>query len=154
MRAVVQRVARASVTVADDTVATIGRGLVVLLGVRTGDDEEAAMRMARKVVALRIFPDARGRLTDDVSAAGGAVLLVSQFTLLADTRRGNRPSFTDAAEPGVARTLFERVGVLIEETGIAVAYGRFGEAMAVELVNDGPVTIVLDVEQVSPLQHG
>ena len=145
MRAVVQRVASASVRVGDEEVARIGRGLLVLLGIGRSDDEIVAGRMASRLARLRIFPDQEGRFSHDVSAAGGQVLLVSQFTLLADTGRGNRPSLGAAADPPVAEALYERVAAGIRSCDLEVATGRFGAAMQVHLVNDGPVTIVLDL---------
>ena len=144
MRAVVQRVSRARV-VADGRVAgEIGRGLCVLLGVAAADTEEDAVRLAGKVARMRIFADEAGRFDRSVLDAGGAALVVSQFTLLADTRKGNRPSFTAAAAPERAERLYERFCAALRELGVPVERGVFGARMAVELVNDGPVTIVLD----------
>ncbi len=139
MRAVVQRVASASVTVEGSRVASIGRGLVVLLGVRVGDDEAAADRLARKVHALRIFEDDSGRMNLSVSDAGGEILCVSNFTLYGDARKGNRPSFVEAAAPDLAEPLYERV-----RSALGAAGGVFGARMAVTLVNDGPVTLLID----------
>ena len=138
MRAVVQRVSRAAVHVDGETTGAIGAGLLVLLGVGHDDDEATADRLAAKVRALRIFPDAEGRMNEALGER--EVLCVSQFTLMADTRRGNRPSFVDAAEPGRANTLYERVC-----DALGAQRGVFGAHMDVELVNDGPVTILLDV---------
>lgn len=144
MRAVCQRVAEARVVVAAETVAEIGPGLCVLVGVARGDGAADAERLAAKVARLRIFPDEEGRFDRDVLAANGRVLAVSQFTLLADTSRGNRPSFTEAAPPDVAEPLYERFCEALAAQGVEVARGVFGASMRVELVNDGPVTIVLD----------
>jgi D-aminoacyl-tRNA deacylase len=144
MRAVVQRVSRASVTAGGETVGEIAAGLLVLLGVAVGDGEREAEALAGKVARLRIFPDEEGRFDRSVLDEGGAVLAVSQFTLLADTAKGNRPSFTDAAPPAEAERLYERFCAALRGLGVPVETGRFGARMAVELVNDGPVTIVLD----------
>lgn len=144
MRAVIQRVARASVSVEERRVAEIGPGLLVLLGVALGDGEPEADRLAGKVARLRVFPGADGRFDRSVLDTGGAVLAVSQFTLLADTARGNRPSFTDAASPEEAEPLFERFCAALAGLGVPVGRGVFGARMAVELVNDGPVTITLE----------
>jgi D-tyrosyl-tRNA(Tyr) deacylase len=135
----VQRVSRASVTVEGELVAAIGPGLLVLLGVRRGDGPEEADRIARKLLALRILPDEEGRMNRSVADAGGEVLCVSQFTLYGDTRKGNRPSFVDAAPPEEAEPLYDRVRAALRAEG-----GRFGAAMQVELVNDGPVTVVVE----------
>lgn len=145
MRAVVQRVRSASVTVDGDVVGEIDKGFLVLLGVATGDDDEAGTWMARKIAGLRVFPDEAGRMNLDLAAAGGEVLLVSQFTLQADCRRGNRPSFIAAAAPEVAAPAVDRVGTMLRERhGLRVETGRFGASMEVRLLNDGPITIVLD----------
>lgn len=140
MRAVVQRVARARVTPGGE----IGRGLCVLLGVAREDGEEQATRLAGKVARLRIFPDAEGRFDRSVEDVAGAVLVVSQFTLIADTAKGNRPSFADAAAADEAKALYERFCSELRGLGVPVETGVFGAVMEVELVNDGPVTIVLD----------
>jgi D-tyrosyl-tRNA(Tyr) deacylase len=139
MRALVQRVSEASVSVDGETVAAIGPGLLVLLGVRRGDDDEAADRLARKLLALRIFEDDEGRMNRSVEDVGGDLLCVSQFTLYGDTRKGNRPSFVDAAPPEEAERLYERVCGALGAEG-----GRFGARMAVSLVNDGPVTVLIE----------
>ena len=144
MRAVLQRVARAEVRVDDRVVGAIGRGLVVLVGVGTADDEGAADALARRVVGLRIHEDTEGRTNLDLPSVGGAVLAVSQFTLYADTRRGRRPGFTAAAPPEVASRLYDRFCGAVAALGVPVARGVFGAAMEVELVNDGPMTIWLD----------
>ena len=141
MRAVVQRVARARVTVDGDTAGEIGPGLLVLLGVKRGDTPEQADRLARKLLALRIFEDDDGKMNRSVADAGGEVLCVSQFTLYGDARKGNRPSFVGAAPPVEAEPLYERVRSALN----GAQGGRFGAHMQVELVNDGPVTLVLDI---------
>jgi D-aminoacyl-tRNA deacylase len=144
MRAVCQRVTRASVRVSGGTVGEIGPGMCVLLGVGRGDGEAEAGRLAGKVAQLRIFDDEEGRSASSLLDTGGAALVVSQFTLLADTSKGNRPSFTDAAPPDVAETLYERFCDELRTLGVQVEQGVFGARMEVELVNDGPVTIILD----------
>jgi len=145
MRAVVQRVSHARVVVAGETVGEIGAGLLALVGVAEIDGEGEAERLAGKVGRLRIFEDEAGKFDRSVVDTGGAVLAVSQFTLVADTQRGNRPSFTHAARPEHAQPLCERFCEALAALGVTVERGRFGARMAVELVNDGPVTIVLDV---------
>lgn len=144
MRAVVQRVSRAQVGVAGAVIGAIERGLVVLLGVGHDDGPEDAAAIARKLVGLRVFSDAEGRMNLDLSDVSGEVLLVSQFTLLADLRKGRRPSFAPAAEPGLASRLVDAVAGHLRAAGVTVATGRFGAAMELDLVNDGPVTIVID----------
>ena len=144
MRAVVQRVRNASVTVADEIVAEIGAGLVVLLGVAEEDTVAEAERLAGKVARLRIFENDEGRFDRSLLDVSGEALVVSQFTLIADTRKGNRPSFTDAADPGVAEPLYERFCAALEGEGVRVSRGVFGARMQVALVNDGPVTIILE----------
>lgn len=139
-----QRVREASVDVDGVTVGACGRGLVVLLGVAVGDDEEVAARLAAKVARLRIFADEAGRFDRSVLDIGGEMLVVSQFTLLADTRKGNRPSFTDAAEPDVAQRHYERFCEALRTEGIPVQTGVFGARMQLSLINDGPVTLVLE----------
>lgn len=145
MRAVVQRVRKASVSVEDTEVAAIELGLVVLVGIERGDGEEAAARLAGKIARLRVFENDDGRFDRSLLHVGGEVLVVSQFTLIADTRKGNRPSFAHAAPPEEAAPLVERFCELLEGEGVGVARGVFGARMDVALVNDGPVTIVLDV---------
>lgn len=145
MRAVVQRVAGASVRVADSLVARIDDGLLVLLGVIDGDTDDDAAAMAAKVTDLRIFGDDQGRMNRSVLDIGGQVLVVSQFTLAADVRRGRRPSFTSAASPETAAPVIEAFGAALEAHGIPVASGVFGAMMEVASVNSGPVTIVIDV---------
>ena len=140
MRAVVQRVASASVTVDGEPIASIGRGLLVLLGVHEQDDEAAADRIADKLTALRVFEDDEGRMNLSVRDTAGEILCVSNFTVYGDTRRGNRPSFTSAARPERAEELYERVRERLGAQG-----GRFGAHMQVELANAGPVTLVVEV---------
>ena len=144
MRALLQRTTGARVRVGDDVVGEIGDGLVVLLGVGPDDDEAIADGLARRVTELRIFDDAEGRTNLSLMDVGGAVLVVSQFTLFADTRRGRRPGFTGAAAPELAERLYLRFAAALRELGVEVATGRFAAVMAVELVNDGPFTIWLD----------
>ena len=144
MRALLQRVSRAEVRVADEVVGSIKRGLVVLLGVGPDDDEATADALASRVVGLRIFDDADGRTNLSLLDVGGGALVVSQFTLYADTRRGRRPGFTGAAPPEQAERLYRRFAAALAGLGVDVATGRFGAVMAVELVNDGPFTIWLD----------
>jgi D-aminoacyl-tRNA deacylase len=147
VRAVVQRVSRAAVRVADVTVGEIAGGVAVLLSVGVDDDERDATTMAEKIAALRIFPDERGLMNRSVRETGGAVLLISQFTLHGDARRGRRPSFIAAAKEPQARALYQRVGAALRALGLRVACGEFGAAMEFELVNTGPVTILLDTKR-------
>lgn len=144
MKALLQRVSKASVTVDSEVVGHIGRGLVVLLGISRGDTESDAHYLAQKTVNLRIFPDSEGKFNLSALDVGGDLLVVSQFTLLADTVKGRRPSFTEAAPPDQAQALFERFLNLLRSSGLEVQSGRFGEHMMVEIHNDGPVTIMLD----------
>lgn len=144
MRAVCQRVSEARVTVDGEVAGEIGRGLLVLLGIARDDSPPEADRLAAKVARLRIFEGDDGKFDRSVVDVGGAALVVSQFTLIADTRKGNRPSFAGAAPPGQATALYERFCELLAQEGIPVERGVFGARMAVALVNDGPVTIVLD----------
>ena len=144
MRALLQRTSGAAVSVDGVTIGAIGNGLVVLLGVGPDDDESSAVSLARRVVELRIFRDAEGRTNHALSDVAGAVLVVSQFTLFADTRRGRRPGFTGAAPPDLAERLYERFCAALRDLGVVVATGRFGAEMAVTLTNDGPFTIWLD----------
>jgi D-tyrosyl-tRNA(Tyr) deacylase len=139
MRALVQRVREASVTVEGQRIASIGPGMLVLLGVKIGDTPQQADQLARKLEALRIFEDEDGRMNRDVRQAKGEILCVSQFTLYADTRRGNRPSFTSAAPPAEAEPLYEHVRAALNAAG-----GSFGAHMEVALVNDGPVTLLVE----------
>jgi D-aminoacyl-tRNA deacylase len=145
VRAVVQRVSRAEVRVDGEVVAACGTGLLVLIGAAREDTPETAERLAGKIARLRIFPDADGRFDRSLLDVGGDALVVSQFTLIADTRKGNRPSFVEAARPEQAEPLVERFVDALRAEGVTVETGRFGAMMEVELVNDGPVTIVLDV---------
>lgn len=144
MRAVVQRVRAARVTVEGEVRGEIGPGLCVLLGVAETDGVAEAVRLAERVARLRVFENAEGKFDLSVVDTGGAVLVVSQFTLVADTAKGNRPSFAAAARPGVAEPLYERFADAVRAEGVPVETGVFGARMAVELTNDGPVTIVLD----------
>ena len=147
MRAVVQRVREASVTVAAEVVARSAAGVVVLLGVAAGDDVDVAEQLAGKVARLRIFENSEGRFDRSLLDIGGEALVVSQFTLIADTRKGNRPSFADAARPEIAEPLYETFCAALEREGVRVSRGVFGARMEISLVNDGPVTIILDVGQ-------
>lgn len=147
MRLVVQRVTRASVRVEGELVAEIGPGAMLLVGIGLHDTSAVVDRMADKLVGLRYFEDAGGRTNRSIDDAGGALLVVSQFTLYADVRRGRRPGFTDAALPAMAVPLLERFVDRLRAGGVAVSTGRFGADMAVELVNDGPFTLVLDSER-------
>lgn len=149
MRACIQRVSRAQVTVAGELCGRIGKGLVVLLGVAEGDTEADARQMAEKIVGLRIFEDAEEKMNLALADVGGAMLVVSQFTLLGDCRKGRRPSFTAAAVPELAESLYEVFTRAAADQGIEVATGRFRQHMEVELVNDGPVTILLSSEDMN-----
>jgi D-tyrosyl-tRNA(Tyr) deacylase len=144
MRAVIQRVSAARVIVGEDVVGEIERGLCVLLGVARSDDGEEADRLAGQVARLRIFENEDGRFDRSLLDVNGAALVVSQFTLIADTAKGNRPSFTGAAPPEQAKPVYERFCAALRELGVPVQTGVFGARMEVSLVNDGPVTIVLD----------
>ncbi|HWH36559.1 MAG TPA: D-aminoacyl-tRNA deacylase [Candidatus Limnocylindrales bacterium] len=144
MRLLIQRVTRAEVRVRGERVGQIGRGLVVLVGVGHGDGPEVAEQMAGKCVDLRIFRDPEGKTNLALAEVAGEVLAVSQFTLFADTSRGRRPSFLDAAPPELGERLYERFAAAVEARGVRVARGVFGAEMEVELVNDGPLTIWLD----------
>ena len=144
MRAVLQRVTRATVTIDGEAVGAIGPGLLVLLGVAQDDGPEDARRLATKTAELRIFADAEGRFNRSLLETDGAALVVSQFTLLADVRKGRRPSFVAAAAPEQASPLVDAFAGVLRELGVSVATGRFGAHMLVALENDGPVTIVLD----------
>jgi len=148
MRAVVQRVSRARVTVGREITGEIGLGLLVLLGVGAGDTRAEADYLAEKTIGLRIFEDAGGKMNLSVAEVGGALLVVSQFTLYGDARRGKRPSFEAAAAPEQARELYEDFVEKIRRAGLRCETGRFQETMQVELVNEGPVTILLDSSKV------
>lgn len=147
MRLVVQRVTSASVRVGEELVGEIGGGALIFAGIATGDTPQIVDRMADKFVGLRYFRDAEGRTNLSIADAGGALLVVSQFTLYADVRRGRRPGFTDAAPPELAVPLLDRFVQRLRSTGLTVETGRFGAEMAVELVNDGPFTLALDSER-------
>ena len=144
MRALIQRVGEASVTVRGESLGSIGSGLLVFLGIAAGDGPEEARYLAEKVVNLRIFNDEAGRFNRSALEVRAELLVVSQFTLYADTRKGRRPSFTDAAPPQEAESLYEETVALFRDSGLRVATGRFAEEMLVSLHNDGPVTILID----------
>jgi D-tyrosyl-tRNA(Tyr) deacylase len=144
VRVVLQRVARASVSVDGERVASIGVGFLLLVGVGHDDGPPEAERLAEKVSALRVFADDAGKMNRAIADVGGEALVVSQFTLYADVRRGRRPSWTDAAEPGKAAELVDAFAAALQRQGLPVATGVFGADMQVELLNDGPVTLVLD----------
>lgn len=145
MRAVIQRVSEARVSVEGETTGAIGTGLVVLVGVATEDTERDAATLAAKLIGLRIFPDDDRKMNRSIVDAGGSMLLISQFTLLADLRKGRRPAFNEAAPSEIAEPLLATLAAAIEAEGIEVEQGRFGAMMDVSLTNDGPVTIVIDV---------
>jgi D-tyrosyl-tRNA(Tyr) deacylase len=147
MRAVVQRVTSARVRVEERIVGEIEHGLLALVSVGVDDEEPDARAMAEKIAELRIFPDDDGLMNRSLREVGGALLLVSQFTLHGDVRRGRRPSFIAAASPALAESLYEKVGGFVEALGVPVAYGVFGAQMAVELINLGPVTILIDTKR-------
>jgi D-tyrosyl-tRNA(Tyr) deacylase len=146
MKAVIQRVIHAQVVVDGEIVGKIGPGFLVLLGVGKGDTDEDAKYISGKIAGLRVFSDAEGKFNLALGDIGGSVLLVSQFTLYADTRKGRRPSFIDAAQPEPAQALVDRCAHYLREAGIPVETGRFGAHMQVSLLNDGPVTILLDTK--------
>lgn len=145
MRLVLQRVRRAAVEVDDERLGAIGRGLVVLVGFERGDGREQIEECARKILGLRIFEDDAGRMNLDLAGSGGAILLISQFTLTASTDRGRRPSFDHCASPAVAAELYEDLAAALRSGGASVELGRFGARMEVELANSGPVTFVLEL---------
>ena len=147
MRAVIQRVIEAAVDAQDKRIARIGHGLLVLLGVANGDREADARRMVDKLVTLRIFADAHGKMNRSLSDIGGQALIVSQFTLLGDTREGRRPGFDDAAPPNVAEALYSQVVTGVRDRGLHVETGSFGAHMLVSLCNDGPVTFIVDTRE-------
>lgn len=147
MRALIQRVGEANVTVEGETVGQCGAGLLILVCAMPGDDAEIAAKLAGKIAKLRIFQDEGGRMNLSLLDTGGGALVVSQFTLAADTRRGNRPGFSGAAQPDEARELFESFARALAELGPAVETGRFGADMQVALINDGPVTIWMDTAE-------
>jgi D-tyrosyl-tRNA(Tyr) deacylase len=144
MRVLLQRVSQASVTVAGRTVSKIGKGLLILLGIGHGDGEEQAQFLAEKIANLRIFEDDQGRMNLSALDVKGEAIVVSQFTLYADTRKGRRPSFTDAALPEIAQPLVDRFAEILREHGVPTQTGEFGAHMLVEILNDGPVTIWLE----------
>jgi D-aminoacyl-tRNA deacylase len=147
VRALLQRTSGARVRVDGEVIGEVGPGLVVLLGVGPDDDEATTDALARRVTELRIFDDEAGRTNLSLIDVGGAVLVVSQFTLYADTRRGRRPGFTGAAAPALAERLYQRFAARLRDLGVTIATGRFGAVMAIELVNDGPFTIWLDTAE-------
>ena len=144
MRVVIQRVSEAKVEVEGRTVGRIGPGLAVLVAVCAGDTDRDRAFIRKKILQLRIFPDDAGRMNRSLLEAGGSILLVSQFTLYGDCRKGNRPSFSRAAPPAAARTEYRRLAEMLREAGVVVETGRFGAMMALSLVNDGPVTLIVD----------
>ena len=154
MKAVIQRVACASVAVDGETIASIGPGLLLLVGVAEGDDEAEAKRIAGKCAELRIFSDDDGRFNPSLLDTGGEALLVSQFTLFADIRRGRRPSFDAAARPETAEPLVGAFAAELRRLGVATQTGRFGAKMTIELLNDGPVTIVIDSAELDRPRRG
>ena len=147
MRAVVQRVTQASVTVDGELLGRIGKGLLILLGVADGDTRELTEKMADKICRLRIFEDENGKTNLSLADVGGELLVISQFTLYADCRKGNRPSFTGAARPETAIPLYEAFIARCRESGLPVETGEFGADMKIDLLNDGPVTIVIDTDE-------
>lgn len=144
MRAVIQRVSEASVTVEETVVGAIGRGFLILLGVETGDEESKARWLAEKIAGLRLFEDSHGKMNLDLSDVSGEVLVVSQFTLLGDCSRGRRPSFIKAAPPEEANRLYLYFAEVLRQQGLTVATGQFQASMQVRLTNDGPVTLILE----------
>ena len=150
MKALLQRVSKASVSVADEVVGQIGQGLVVFLGISRGDTEQDAQYLAEKTVGLRIFPDSEGRFNLSALDTSADLLVISQFTLLADTRKGKRPSFTQAAPPQEAEALFEKFLSYLRSSGLRVESGMFQQHMLVKIHNDGPVTIMLDSKEKHP----
>lgn len=147
MRALIQRVLRSNVRIGEETVGSIDHGMTVLLGVGDGDTAEDAALIARKIATLRIFGDDAGKINRSITDVGGAILVISQFTLYADCRKGRRPSFIHAALPDIAEPLVRQVVTLLQSEGIAVETGRFGAEMVVTIVNDGPLTIWLDTAE-------
>jgi D-tyrosyl-tRNA(Tyr) deacylase len=144
MRVILQRVARAEVRIDGRQVGSIGRGYLLLAGFRAGDSEETLRWMVEKIRGLRLFPDDEGKMNLPIDAVGGELLVVSQFTLYADLRKGRRPSFVDAAEPHEAQRLYDRFVELLRQGAIPVATGEFGARMEIELLNDGPVTLIIE----------
>lgn len=154
MRIVIQRVTRARVAVGDETVGEIGPGLLTFVGVAHGDDSDDARRVARKCADLRLFPDEVGHFDRSLLETGGEVLVISQFTLLADVRKGRRPSFAGAADPTVAEPLIDEFAEELRRAGVHVACGRFGAKMHVDSVNDGPVTVIVDSHDLDRPRRG
>ncbi|MDT2763875.1 D-aminoacyl-tRNA deacylase [Enterococcus asini] len=144
MRAVIQRVKKASVSVAEEVLGEINQGFVILLGIHESDQMADVEYLVRKISKLRVFEDEAGKMNQDLAAVSGSILSISQFTLYADTKKGNRPSFVKAARPEVAIPLYEAFNEQLQALGIPVATGEFGADMAVSLINDGPVTIIID----------
>ncbi|MEQ7216010.1 D-aminoacyl-tRNA deacylase [Enterococcus asini] len=144
MRAVIQRVKKASVSVAEEVLGEINQGFVILLGIHESDQMADVEYLVRKISKLRVFEDEAGKMNQDLAAVSGSILSISQFTLYADTKKGNRPSFVKAARPEVAIPLYEAFNEQLRTLGIPVAMGEFGADMAVSLINDGPVTIIID----------
>lgn len=147
MKAVIQRVSQAQVEIEGQLIGKIGTGFMILLGIHTEDTSEDVAYLVRKISKLRVFEDSEGKMNLDIQAAGGAILSISQFTLYADTKKGNRPSFVTAARPEQAIPLYEAFNQQLREAGIAVETGEFGGDMDVTLTNDGPVTIVIDTRE-------
>jgi D-aminoacyl-tRNA deacylase len=154
MRIVLQRVSHANVRVDDETVGSIGPGLLLLVGIADGDDVATAQRLAQKIVDLRLFEDANGRFESSLLDTGGEALVVSQFTLYGDVRKGRRPSWSDAARPELAEPLVEAFAAALEALGIRTARGRFGAHMQVVLLNDGPVTLIVDSDDLNRPRRG
>lgn len=148
MRLVIQRVSKAAVTIAGEAKGRINQGLVILVGIQGQDDEEVAKFMAQKSVNLRIFQDEQNKMNLSALEVGGEILAISQFTLYADCKRGRRPSFIQAAAPEISKPLYDKFVAALRETGLTVAEGEFGAMMLVEINNDGPVTIIMDSEEI------
>ena len=146
MRVVLQRVSSASVTVDDQELGAIGQGYMLLVAIQDADTEAELDYLVRKITGLRVFEDEAGKMNLSVQDVGGSILSISQFTLYADTRRGNRPSFTDAGAPAYAEKMYDQFNTKLAATGLTVATGEFGDDMKVSLVNDGPVTIIFDTD--------
>ena len=147
MRAVIQRVSQASVTINNETVGTIEQGFMVLLGIHEEDTFEDIAYLVRKITKLRVFEDSEGKMNLDISAVNGAILSISQFTLHADTKKGNRPSFIKAGRPEMAIPLYDAFNQALQSEGLLVATGEFGANMQIALINDGPVTIIIDSKE-------
>ena len=146
MRVVLQRVSSASVTVVDQELGAIGQGYMLLVAIQDADTEAELDYLVRKITGLRVFEDEAGKMNLSIQDVGGSILSISQFTLYADTRRGNRPSFTDAGAPAYAEKMYDQFNTKLAATGLTVATGEFGADMKVSLVNDGPVTIIFDTD--------